>query len=293
MRLWPFRRKNPSILTLNKNFYLSVLSGSELPPLLQVINPDGSNRAVEGFGAPLQSGGDRDILNRPVQSGSYVLTTRDKLTVVQMDIFAIADVPQYAKPTMPNPEANLVGEAFERAAGAAVLTNFVFKGYDPAVYPSVRFFLNLAARFAELSGGVVGDALAETYRLPERLHNTPPMDPRIDFRDLGAIRIAGLSDGFWVSTRGLVKFNLPEFEMFGLDAAHRDTAAEMLIVAGQQALVGMPIGIGETAFSPSSPLIAIAGERERAQWGDRPTIEFRDPGSPSARLGVDAWSGGG
>jgi hypothetical protein len=292
MRLWPFRRKNPSSLTLNKNFYLSILSGAELPPLLQVVNPDGSNGAVEGFGAPLHTGGDRDILNRPVQSGSYVVTTRDKLTVAQMDVFAISDVPQYTKPATPNPEANLVGEAFMRAAGAAFLTNFVFKGYDLAVYPSVRFFLDLVARFAELAAGVVGDAPAETYRLPEQLQNAPAMDPRIDFRDLGAIRIAELSDGYWVSTRGLAKFNQPEFEMFGLHPAHRDPAAEMLIAAGQQALLGMPIGIGETAFSPASPLAAVAGERERAQWGDRPTIEFRDPGSTSAKLGVDAWTRG-
>ncbi|MGI8922874.1 MAG: hypothetical protein ACR2HJ_02340 [Fimbriimonadales bacterium] len=290
---WPFRRKKtPAQLSLSKNFYLSVLSAAEtLPPLLQVINPDGSNNAIKGFGAPLTEGTDRDILNRPIGPGSYVLTTIDKLTVIQMDVFPRSEVPQFQIPQDPVALAatNLTGEALRRAQDANMLTNFLFKGYDPGLYVSVQFMLEFVKRFAESSEAVVADPLAETYRLPDQMKASPPMDVRIDFRDVGSVMLVRLPDGIWISTRGLSKFDVPEIEMYGIPDELREPAAEMVVVAAQQVLVGVPMKESETAFSVQSPLEVVRGTRQLSDWGGRSALELRDRGGDGAARGVDAW----
>ncbi|MBA3725662.1 MAG: hypothetical protein H0W86_04205 [Armatimonadetes bacterium] len=290
---WPFRRKAvPAQLSLNKNFYLSVLSAADtLPPLLQVINPDGSNNAIKGFGAPLTEGANKDILNQPIGPGSYVLTTADKLTVLQMDVFPRNEVPQFQIPQDQTGLAatNLTGEALRRAQDANTLANFLFKGYDPGLYISVQFMLEFVKRFAESSEAVVADPLAETYRMPDRMRASPPMDVRIDFRDVGSIKLVRLPDGLWISTRGLSKFNIPEFEMYGISEELRVPAAEMVVVAAQQVLVGVPMKEGETAFSAESPLEIVRGTRQPSDWGGRSALELRDKGGEGAARGVEAW----
>ncbi len=294
MPLWPFQKKTPTVpLSLNRNFYLSVLSAAQaMPPLLQIINPDGSNGAVRGFGAPLALDASKDMLNVPLRPGAYALTTTDKLTIVQMDVFPRNEVPQFQLPNdaIALQAANLSGEKLNRAMTASYLTNFVLRGYDHGVYVSVQFFLDCARRLADISDGVIADALAETYRAPEEMRLAHKLDLRIDFREIGSIKIAKLADGFWISTRGLVKFNLPEFEMYGVPETGAETAAKMAIVAAQQALIGLPLKEGETAFAPAEPLHLVGGTRSRDEWGDRPTLELRDKNGSGAAKGVEAWA---
>lgn len=293
MPIWPFRkRKQPSGLTLNRNFYLSVLApGRDLPPVLSLINPDGSNGAVAGFGAPLSEGASRDLLNVPMPTGAYALTTRAQDTVVQMDVFTLSQVPSFSMPTMPaeREAAGVTPEVAARLDRAEYLINFVVRGYRDAL-ESTRFFLDVVARMGVVSDGAVADALAEAYRLPGDLALKSRLHPLVDFREIGTVRLAPDDEGaFWVSSRGLVKFNLPEFEMYGVPREHGDAAARMVAAAGQQALIGMPMRPGESAFSPNSPLHIHEGTRNRNLWGDRPTLEFRDPGGTGAAKGVRAW----
>ncbi|MCH8273886.1 MAG: hypothetical protein IH851_03770 [Armatimonadetes bacterium] len=293
MPLWPFRKRAAaSGLTINRNFYLSVLGGpGALPTLLEVINPDGSNEAVRGYGAPLMKGASRDLLNKPLQRGSYALTTPEKKDVVRLDVFRRAEVKQFRLPDDPQMlgAAGLVGERLRRAEEAEHLLNLMFEGYSSEVYPAVQFMLDVARRLALLTEGLVADPQAETYRLPDEMRAPGRMDPRIDFRDIGAVKLIRLKDGWWVSTRGLSKFNLAEYEMFGIGDDLRETAAKMVIAAAQQALIGVPMKPGETAFAPDQPLEVVEGTREREQWGDRPALEFLDRGRSGASQGADAW----
>jgi hypothetical protein len=293
MALWPFKKKPPTApLTLNRHFYLSVLSApGPLPPLLQIINPDGSNGAVKGFGAPLEQGASKDVLNQPLQHSPFALASFDRRTVIQMDVFAREEVPQFQLPSGPAllEAANLTGERLRRAQQAGHLTTLAFKGYSQDAYEAVQFMLDLARRLAGLSEGVVADPLAETYRLPEEMRLPNRLDLRIDMREVASIKLATQSDGIWASTRGLAKFNLPEIEMYGLGPEQVEIAVKMLVAAGQQALIGMPMKPGETAFSVSSPLEVVDGVRNRDEWGDRPTVELRDRGAAGAARGVKAW----
>src|SRR5687768_4187018 len=220
MSIWPFRKKEPEApLEVNRNFYLSVLLGpGPRPPILSWMNPDGSNEAVKGFAAPLNQDKNADLLSQPIADGSYVLATKDRKTLVQADFFELSAVPQFRVPSDPAAQTlvDLTGEKLWRAQQAVGLTTLVFKGHSPDVYESVRFLLDSAARLAVLTDGIVADPLAETYRLPGEFSQAAPLDPRIDFRDVGAIKAFLENGGVWVSTRGMSKFNLPEYEVYGV-----------------------------------------------------------------------------
>ncbi|RMG27199.1 MAG: hypothetical protein D6724_00165 [Armatimonadetes bacterium] len=293
MRFWPFGRKRESRadLVINRNLHLSVLAQRRsLPPLLSVVNPDGSNGAVQGFGAPLFEGATKDILNEPLRQGDYGIVTPRQDTVLQMTIVPLEEIPQFQKPsTETERRQSGVTEAMIPFLDAAdVLLDTTIRGYKDALV-SMRFFLDYVKRLGELAEGVVADPLAETYRMPTDLYVKDRLHPHVDFREIGATRVEALDDGLWVSSRGMAKFNLPELEMYGVATEDFDAAVRMIIAACQQVILGVPFRIGETAFLPSQPLQIVEGTRNRDIWGDRPTLEFRDPRGQGAAKGVAAW----
>ncbi|MFN8140203.1 MAG: hypothetical protein U0R49_10440 [Fimbriimonadales bacterium] len=292
MPLWPFKKKpTEPVLTINKNFYFSVLaSSSHLPTLLQMINPDGSNGALIGFGAPLSEGASRDLLNQSLATGAYVLSTKERSTLVEMHVFQKSQVQGFSLPSDSAvcDQAGLVGDKLKRAQNAQYIINLVIKAFSPELYPSVRFYLDCAARIALLTEGVIADPLSELYRLPNEMNVAQKLDERIDFREVARVKLIRLEDGIWSSTRGLTKFNLPEFEMYGIPENLADIAANMIASAGQQALIGIPMKSGETAFAPDAPLTVFEGTKMRQEWADRPTLEFRSDNGGVAKA-VDAW----
>lgn len=290
--MWPFKKKPAAAsLSINRNFYLSVLVPSNgLPTILQILNPDGSNGAIKGYGVPLASGASRDLLNSPLEIGAYALSTKDRCNLIEMHVFARSQVPGFdiLADTQACENAGLVGEKLARAQQCEWVINLLFKAYSPDLYPAVRFMLDTAKRIAQVTGGVVADPLAETYRMPDELDLRTKLSEQIDFREICSVKIVKLSDGVWASTRGLVKLNLPEFEMYGIPESMVETAATMLASAGQQALIGEPMKPGETAFAPEEPMTVREGARSNAEWGDRPVLEFFDS-SGGSEFGVAAW----
>lgn len=294
MPLLPFRKKKPATsLSINKNFYLSVLSPTEqLPPLLQIVNPDGSNGAVRGYIAPLSPGASKDLLNAPLVPGAYVATTTDKLTIIQLDTFTRRQLPQFSLPQEEDllTAVGLIEPKRAKAQNTKYITNLTIRGYDPGVYISVQFFIDIARRLAELTDGVVADPLADAYRAPDELRLSPKLDQRIDFREIGSIKVTKLEDGNWLSTRGMVKFLLPEYEMYGIPDEYSTTGALMLASACQQCLIGLPMKEGDTAFSSEEPLVLVKATRRSQHWADRPVLEFKDSKGNGAAQGVAAWA---
>lgn len=294
MSIWPFNKKkisNPT-LQISREFFLSILGGKGgLPTLLQIINPDGSNNALKGFGVPLAQGASKDLLNQQLSSGNYALTTPDKLTVIQMEVCPLKAVQGFQIPTAKaDLEAtDLIGEKYELATSATYLINLVFKGYNPDSLASIEFMLGLGSRIGTLTNGIVADPMAESYRLPQELRLSSRLDPRVDFREVATIKAIRLTDGVWVSTRGLAKFNLPEYEMVGLPDELVDTAYKMLVAAGQQTLLGIPLQIGDSAFSVQRPMEIVNGTKNRQIWGNRSVLEIKDVNCNSATKGVKAW----
>jgi hypothetical protein len=116
--------------------------------------------------------------------------------------------------------------------------------------------------------------LAETYRLPGEFSQSNPLDPRIDFRDVGKIRAVREDEGVWVSTRGMAKFNLPEYEVYRVAEADATRTGEVLVLAGQEALLGSPMPVGETVSTPLGMVAVRDGSNNREKWGERSTIEL-------------------
>lgn len=293
MRFWPFGRKRTSKsgLVINRHLHLSVLAQKKnLPPLLTVVNPDGSNGAVQGFGAPLYEGATKDILNEPLRPGDYGIVTPRQDTALQMTIVPLENVPHFQKPRTPEQRRQSgVTDAIARLLDPAdVLLDATIRGYQDALV-AMRFFLDFVKRLAEGAEGAIADPLAETYRLPSDLSIRNRLHPYVDFREIGATRVEALSDGLWVSSRGMIKFNLPELEMYGVLQDDLEAAVRMVIAACQQMISGIPFRVGETAFLPSQPLAIVEGSKNREVWGDRPTLEFRDPRGSGAGEGVAAW----
>jgi hypothetical protein len=291
--MWPFKKKKEKQrLTINKGFYLSLLAGPELlPPLLQIINPQGSNQAVKGYGAPLDDKASKDMLNQPLIEGSYVLSSPEKLTLIQMSIVPVSKLKGFSLPNDPVlcSGVDLTPEKLNRARSTTTLIDFVFVKMSPDVYQAVQFLVDCVSRFASLTNGIIGDSLAETYRYAHEINPQPKVHSLIDFRSIGSVKAIRQADGVWVSTRGLCKFNLPEFEMYGMPDELVNTSAQMLISAGQQSLIEQFMYEGETAFAIKSPLLIVNGTRNKEFWKDRPVLEFKDPDEQGAKKGVQAW----
>ncbi len=262
-----------------------------MPSILQVINPDGSNNAVSGYGVPLADTASKDLLNQPMAEGKYAFTTKNKLTVLQIDIMQLSKVQGFSIPTTKEDceSAELTGQKFERAHNAKCLINVLIKGFDPSVLDTVTFVLNISERLGTLSDGVVADPLAEVYRMPSDLRLQKKLDSRVDFREVASVKAFRLDDGVWVSTRGLIKFNLPEYEMYGISDELVETAYKMLIAAGQQSLLEIPLKPGDTAYSLQSPMEIVYGQRQKQIWGNRPVLEIKDKNGNSAINGVKSW----
>jgi hypothetical protein len=116
--------------------------------------------------------------------------------------------------------------------------------------------------------------LAETYRLPEDFSQANPLDARLDFRDVCSIKAFAENGGVWVSTRGMSKFNLADYEVYGVGEADVTQIGEMLVLAGQEALLGSPMPVGETVSTPLGQVETMHGTKNRDKWGDRSTIEL-------------------
>ena len=216
---------------IDKDYYLSVLSSSsQLPPLLALVNPGGDGGAVPGFGAPLASTATKEALREPLSRGAYVLSTKDRKTVLQMlvvskeeagydpEAFALSDLAAGADP-----------ELVARLRGTWTLAQFRFKSHDPAVFPAIQFLLSLCVRMASLAEGVVADPISQRYSLPEDAFHPTLGDPPIDIRDLVTVKVGGAEDGLSAYTLGMQKLSLPEFEILGLTEAAEADAVRFLL----------------------------------------------------------------
>ncbi len=293
MRLWPFsgKQKSPE-LVINKNFFMAVFTTeTTLPTILQVINPDGTNGAVQGFGAPLMENASRDLLNTPISSGDYALATKDRTTVIRLVVRAKGEDPTPDTAALTQAEAEYYGldtESFQYLKRCERFMVLHFAGYSPKVFDSIRFLFDLISRLALLTQGLIYDPLAECYRKPSELDRNSNVQESVDALNLCKIKTVRGAQGIWCSTRGLSKLNLPEFEMYDVPQELTDVAALMLILAAETVLMGTKMKPGETAFAPDSPLRIVAGTKNRDDWGDRPTLEFRGSNGSIAD-GILAW----
>ena len=289
-RIFKFAKpKNPGY-GISKTFYLSVLAGhAQLPSPDEVANPQAARGAVEGFLAPLMAGSSKDDLHKPLARGVYALASRDRKTVLKMMVVskeeAGFDTEAIARSTF---ALQMTPEALARVRATWTLIQLTFESHDAMVAPAMAFAYRAARKMAELTEGVVADAISQRYLLPEDvpiliddapMHAADHVSVQIDTRD--GKRIA--------YTLGLQKFGLSEFELQDIDNDRDEAAATLLLSIAQTCLVGTRIQIGDSVGAKAVPFDVAPGGLDRGLWEGISCCELIPSRSKSVGECLDAW----
>jgi hypothetical protein len=261
-----------------------------MPSIRSLINPKGEGGAVVGFGVPLGAGKEKADLDRPLERGIYALASRDRKTVLKMRVLS-------------KEEAGFDPEAFLRSSLATGLSDelrvrlkatwtvaqLTFESYDPAVYPALDLFVDLAGRLAYLSDGAIADPIARRYLLPNELRQAVRLDERVDARESIGIGRRGTPGQEHVATHGMVKFDLPELEIENLLPDEVGLAGRFLIACAQNALMGDPPKSGDRYGAPGALFEAREGGFDRTAWEGIPVLELLPPTRMLAGEALRAW----
>jgi hypothetical protein len=291
MRPWKFAKPKGPGFGISKRFYLSVLAArAQLPTVLDVVNPDGSLGAAQGFGAPLAQGASREDLAKPLERGAYVISSKDRTTVLRMLVISKEEAGFDPGGLLRSPQATgLSQEMLSRIAATWTIMQLTFESHHAMVYPALDFLQAVCKRLAELCDGVIADPLSEIYQLPEHMMRNPRIDPRIDAREHVAIHFQAKPEGLWACTLGMQKFALQEFEIQGLEPAMNAHAEAFLLSLCQTVLVGNRIQVGDKVGSSRMPFDVGPGGLDRAVWEGIECCELLPPSRATASEAVAAW----
>lgn len=289
-RIFKFAKPKTPGYGISKNFYLSVLAGhAQLPSPDEIANPQAARDAVEGFLAPLMAGSSKDDLHKPLARGIYALASKDRKTVLKMMVVskeeAGFDTEAIARSTF---ALQMTPEALARVRATWTLIQLTFESHDAMVTPAMAFAYRAARKMAELTEGVVADAISQRYLLPEDvpvlIDDVPMQAPdhvslQIDTRD--GKRIA--------YTLGLQKFALSEFELQDIGKEHDEAAASLLMSIAQTCLGGTKIQIGDSVGAKSAPFDIAPGGLDQGLWQGVSCFELIPSRSKSVVECLEAW----
>lgn len=271
-QFWKFAKPKGPGFGISKNFYLSVLAGSPaLPPITAIINPKGSNGALEGFGVPLVDGKDKAILDSPMLRGTYALASKDQKTVVRLMVMSAEEAGFSPDAIAKSAAATKISpELLTRLRSTWHLLQLNFESHDPDVYPALDFLLGIADRLGEATQAVIADPIAERYVMPGTLIMRPRTDANVDAREHVFIHYRPDGDNWHVYTKGLLKFLQPELELLNVGANDQEEAARFLMSASQGVLQGYLVKSG----SEVGPFEAREGGMNKALWSGTPVMEL-------------------
>lgn len=277
--VWPFGKPKTPGFGIAKTTYLSVLAASaSLPSPEQVAHPKGGDGRVVGFLAPLSKGSTKEDLARPMGRGLYAVASRDQKTVLKLTVIPKEEVgfdPEAAVLSL----GSRMGEPDIVQAVRATwsLLQLTFEAHDPLVYPSLDFFLSVAARLGSLTGGVVADPIAQVYKRPEELLTDRPAAVPVWAPDVTHVHIRATSAGSSQYLLGLQKFGMPELEMSGITPDDQELGAMFLYGVAQSCLLGAKYKPGDNLGHPDCPAQVAVGGLDRAHWEGIPCLELLPP----------------
>jgi hypothetical protein len=263
---------------------------AQLPSLLQVLNPKGEGGAVAGLGAPMAADASKRDLAEPLKRGVYALSSPDQKSVLKMMV-------------LPKEEAGFDPSSFARSAAAQawdpelrvrvestwIIMQLTFESYDPAVYPALDFFLSLAQRLAVLTDGVVADPVSQVYRLPSQVFSHRPAGEPIAAADHVQVHHREHEGALHVYTLGLVKFDHPEVEMYGIRQETKEAAYRFLVGLAQSVLKGTRLEPGASVGVKGQGLKVAVGGLDRRMWAGIPCLELIPGEKDATDDAVRAW----
>jgi hypothetical protein len=156
-------KRVPPVAPLAKDYYVTVMAARQpLPIMAAIAAPKGANEAVPGFIVPLSSGADKSDLARPLARGTYGIASPDQKTVLRLTVVPTDEVGFDAAAVAQDRMADRLGqEDRARLAATWTLLQLQFESFDPALFPALSFFLQVAQRLTELTDGVLADPLSQ------------------------------------------------------------------------------------------------------------------------------------
>ncbi len=292
---WPFSQPKTPGFGIQRTYYLTVLSSrAVLPPMLALINPKGEGGAVEGFGAPLAENVPKDALGRPLERGAYAIASKDRKTVLKLLVLSKEEAGFDPEPFLRSASAaEMDPELLNRVRATWTIGQLTFESHDPMVYPAIDFQLEFAARFAELTDGVVADPISRRYLLPNQVRQVARADERIDARDVVGLSHRVKDTGIHLFTLGMQKFGLPEFEIAGLEITDMRLAETLLMSLCQTGLLGAFASNGDRVGAPGFEFEVRDGGFDRGLWLDGlPVFELIPPTLKTVGECLRAWAEG-
>ena len=270
--MWPFSKKwsapSPQLAML-----VSVTT-QELPSLVTLANPSGSEGAVPGMAGPAGAKPSPENMMQPLQQGQYVaISPAGGLCSLSVERIEAEPEALSFEPVMLE-VSGLTEETlakFNRPAWRVII-----EMANPAedVRETVIFATRLAQRLAALGDGIVMDTGAYRFFGPE---GWPIENPNPEFDAREHVHIHLESDSGWLHTHGLIKFGRPEMEIYGVPPELHAVAFGTLLDIAQYVITSELIEPGQTCGDPSQPFYARAGTKNREEhWHDMSVLELVD-----------------
>lgn len=290
MKPWQFGKPKTPGFGIQRSYYLTVLSSKPvLPPILTIINPQGAGGAVEGFGAPLADVA-KDALGKPIERGAYAIASKDRKTVLRLLVMSKEEAGFDPEPFLRSSlAAELDAELLNRVRATWIIGQLTFESHDPMLYPAIEFQLSFAQRFAELTEGVVADPISRRYLLPQQVMQALRADPRIDARDVVGLSHRANPEGIHLFTLGMQKFDLPEFELTGLQVTDLHAGESFLMSLCQTVLMGNLASNGDRVGAKGAEFEVREGGLDRGLWDGIQVFELIPPTQRRVGECLAAW----
>ncbi|MBL8047201.1 MAG: hypothetical protein JNJ45_00835 [Chthonomonas sp.] len=253
---------------ISSGFYLmTFIPTTALPTPHQLANPEGADGAEVGLIVPLEHGAVKTSLTQPMHVGSYGIVSPDKKSMLHMAITNLGQStgfdPRVAADTR---EAGhlLSPEVREVMRATWLIAQFKFKSHDAMVRPAIRQVYGLAARLAELTGGIVCDPLAQRYSMGP--------DARVS-EDLYPSELLSFHErNGKLMTKGMSKFGLPEMSIAGYSEENRERARETLEWCCLKFFRSLPLSVGDRPKGHNHTFMVVQDADVPA--GGYPTLEL-------------------
>lgn len=260
-------------LRIRSDCYLTVLIGTPtLPPVNQMVSPDGP---VPGFAVPLAQGATKNDLSAPMERGSYAVSSLDKKTILDLKVLPVAEV-GFQADVVARQLRDQSDELRHRIAATWWLGQLTFSSHSPNVEEALDFQFRVALQLANLTGGVIGDPMAQRYSTPDMHDPTPGLIENI-------VNVEKLSGG--VLSAGLVKVNHPELRLTQVNPADLALAEVFLLSAAATILHRGPLKPGDQLGAAEDPLIVC--EDPTANGAN---YELLPAGHQSLSSALHAWN---
>lgn len=284
-------KRVPPVAPLSKDYYLTVMAARQpLPIMAAIAAPKGANEAVPGFIVPLSSGAEKSDLARPLARGTYGIASPDQKTVLRLTVVPTDEVGFDAAAVAQDRMADRLGqEDRARLAATWTLLQLQFESFDPALFPALSFFLQVAQRLTELTDGVLADPLSRRYLSASEIYHVPPPGLSLNMPDVIGIHVRPDGDRFALATAGMAKVSHPELDLPGVGAEHVELAELFLLGLAHGVWRGQPLELGALVGEAEGLFRLIPGGRDAGWWGKTVPYELTPENHSTAGGALEAW----